>query len=282
MKEKKKIKLARYAGFCFGVRRAIKIAEESLARKKGPIFCWGELIHNTFVVQDLERKGLRVVENLKALPKGGYLIIRSHGVDPKIIAAAQKRGLVVIDATCPFVQKAQAIAKDFYQKKYQVVIVGDKKHPEVIGIRANTQNTALVVSGEKEAAQIKNFPRVGLLIQTTSKTELLKETAAKLLEKTKNLTVANTVCLNSFFKKEEIKTMAKDVDVLLVIGDRKSNNTKKLLETGLSCGIEAYQIESAEDIKAEWLRGKVRIGLTAGASTPDILIKQVKEKVKKS
>ncbi len=280
MKKGRKIQLARHAGFCFGVRRAIKIAEDSLAQKKQPLFCWGELIHNKYVVKDLEKKGLRVVENLKTVPRGGYLIIRSHGAAPVVFREAKKRGINIIDATCPFVQKAQAIAKDFYQKKYQVVIVGDKKHPEVISIRANTKDTALVVNGEVEAGKIKNFPKIGLLIQTTGETELLKKVEAILCQKTKNLKVANTICLNSFSKKEEIKVMAKAIDILLVIGDRKSNNTKKLTEVGLSCGIKTYQIESAKEIKNAWLSGKTRIGLTAGASTPDIIIQQVADKVK--
>jgi 4-hydroxy-3-methylbut-2-enyl diphosphate reductase len=281
MKKSRKIQLARHAGFCFGVRRAIKIAEDSLAGENKPIFCWGELIHNASVVKNLEKKGLKVVADLKKIPRGSFLIIRSHGAAPEIFSAAKKKGITIIDATCPFVQKAQAIAKDFYQKNYQVVIVGDKNHPEVIGIRANTKNTALVVSGEAEAEKIKKFPRIGLLIQTTGETGLLKKVEAILRKKTKNLKVANTICLNSFSKKEEIKTMAKNVDILLVIGDRKSNNTKKLREVGLACGIKTHQIESAKEIKAEWLRGKVKIGITAGASTPDVLIKQVEDRVRK-
>ena len=280
MKKERKIQLARHAGFCFGVRRAIKIAQDSLAQKDGQIFCWGELIHNTCVVKDLEKKGLRVVKGLQEIPRGGSLIIRSHGAAPEIFSEAVKRGIKIIDATCPFVQKAQEIAKDFYQKKYQVIIVGDKKHPEVMGIRANTKNTAIVVSGEKEVAKVKNFPQIGLLTQTTGKIELLKIVAAILLEKTKNLTVANTICLDSFSKKEEIKTLAKNADILLVIGDRKSNNTKKLFEVGVACGIKTYQIESAKEIKKAWLQGKSKIGLTAGASTPDVLIKQVEDKIK--
>jgi 4-hydroxy-3-methylbut-2-enyl diphosphate reductase len=280
MKKSRKIKLAKHAGFCFGVRRAIKIAEDSLVQKKLPIFCWGELIHNASVVKNLEEKGLEVVADLKKIPRGSFLIIRSHGATPRIFTQAKKRGITIIDATCPFVQKAQAIAKDFYQKNYQVVIVGDKKHPEIIGIRANTENTAIVVSGEKEAAKIKKYSKVGLLIQTTGEMELLKKVEAILRKKTKNLAVADTICRNSFLKKEEIKTLAKDIDILLVIGDRKSNNTKKLAEVGLACGIKTYQIESAKEIKAEWLQDKTSIGITAGASTPDILIKQVEDKVK--
>jgi (E)-4-hydroxy-3-methyl-but-2-enyl pyrophosphate reductase len=281
MKKRRKIKLARHAGFCFGVRRAIKIAEDTLAGENKPIFCWGELIHNASVVKNLEKKGLKVVENLKKIPRDSFLIIRSHGAAPEIFTEAKKRGIIIIDATCPFVQKAQAITKDFYQKNYQVVIVGDKNHPEVIGIRANTKNSAIVVKGETEASEIKNLSQIGLLIQTTGETELLKKVEAILHKKTKNLKVANTICLNSFSKKKEIKAMAKNVDILLVIGDRKSNNTKKLAEVGLSCGIKTYQIESAKEIKKAWLVGKEIIGITAGASTPDVLIKQVEDKVRK-
>lgn len=275
MKKIRKIQLARHAGFCFGVRRALKIAEDSLTEKKSKIFCYGELIHNASVVKSLERKGLKVVTDLKKIPRGSFLIIRSHGAAPTVFVTARKKKITVIDATCPFVQKAQAIAKNFYQKKYQVVIVGDKKHPEVIGIRANTRNTALVVKDEAEAGKLKNYVQMGLLIQTTGETELLKKVAVILGKKTQNLEVANTICLNSFSKKEEIKNMAEDVDVLLVIGDRQSNNTKKLTEVGLACGIKTYQIESAQELKTAWLRGKNRIGLTAGASTPDVLIKKV-------
>src|SRR3989339_1000046 len=187
MKKTRKIKLARHAGFCFGVRRAIKIAEETLAFKKSPIFCWGELIHNAHVVKNLEKKGLRVVENFKNIPRGSFLIIRSHGAAPAVFSAARKKGITIINATCPFVQKAQKIAKDFYQKKYQAVIVGDKKHPEVMGIRANTKNSAIVVSGEAEANKLKKFSHIGLLIQTTGETELLKKVEAILRQKTKNL-----------------------------------------------------------------------------------------------
>jgi small subunit ribosomal protein S1 len=279
MKKTKKIQLARHAGFCFGVRRAIKITEESLAQKKGKIFCWGELIHNAFVVKDLKKKGLQVIKNLKEIPQGGILIIRSHGVSPEILIQARKRKIEIINATCPFVRKAQEIAKNFYQERRQVIIIGDKNHPEIVGIKANTQDTAIIVEGEKEAKKIKSFPQVGLLIQTTGKPNLLKAVEKILRKKSKDLVVANTVCLDSFSKKEEIKIMAKDVDVLLVVGDRKSNNTKKLVEIGLACKIETYQIESADEIKSKWLQGKTKIGITAGASTPDVLIKQVGEKV---
>jgi 4-hydroxy-3-methylbut-2-enyl diphosphate reductase len=172
------------------------------------------------------------------------------------------------------VRKAQEIARDFYDKKFQVVIIGDKKHPEIIGLNAHAHNAAIVVSGEKEAQKIKNYPKIGLLIQTTGKTESLKEVGAVLLEKTRNLCVSNTICFDSFSKKEEIKKKAKNVDVLLVIGDKNSNNTKKLAEIGISCGLE-----SANDIRKEWLRGKKNIGITAGASTPDILINEVKDRL---
>jgi len=279
MKKSKKIKLAEHAGFCFGVRRAIEIAEDVLGQKKEKIFCLGEIIHNRSVVEGLEKKGLKTIENLNRVPLKASLIIRSHGVGPEIFKQAEKKKIKIIDATCPFVRKAQNVARDFYADKFQVVIVGDKKHPEIIGLNAHTKNMAIIVDGKEKAQKIKNYPKMGLLIQTTGKTELLKDVTSVLLEKTKNLCVANTICLDSFSKKEEVKKMAKKVDILFVIGDKKSNNTKKLAEIGTSSGIKTHQIESAGDIKKEWLLNKNRIGITAGASTPDILINQVKDRI---
>jgi small subunit ribosomal protein S1 len=279
MKKSRKIELAEHAGFCFGVRRAIEIAEKTLSQKKEKVYCLGEIIHNYSVVRGLEKKGLKVVKDLREVPPKASLIIRSHGVGPEIFEQAKKKKIKIIDATCPFVRKAQEIARDFHAKKFQVVIVGDKKHPEIIGLNAHAKNTAVVVSGEKEARKIKNYSKIGLLIQTTGKTESLEEVSSVLLQKTRNLCVSNTICSDSFSKKEEVRKMSKKIDILLVIGDRNSNNTKKLAEVGTSLGIKTYQIESADDIKKEWLSGKKRIGVTAGASTPDELINQVKDKI---
>jgi 4-hydroxy-3-methylbut-2-enyl diphosphate reductase len=219
------------------------------------------------------------VEKMEKVPTGASLIIRSHGVGPKIFSQAKKRRIKIIDATCPFVQKAQRAAKDFLEKKLQVIIIGDKKHPEVVGLRAHAKDEALIISDVEEALKIKNFSQIGLLTQTTGKLETLQAVAAVLLQKTKNLTVANTICLDSFSKKNEVRAMAKWADILLVIGDKNSNNTKKLVEIGNASKIKTYQIESAKDIQKKWLRGKKNIGITAGASTPDVLIKQVKESV---
>lgn len=275
----KKIILARHAGFCFGVRRAIEIAEKELTQKKHNVFCYGEIIHNAIAVKDLKSRGLKIVKDLKEVPRGGYLIIRSHGASPEVFAEALKKNVHIIDATCPFVRKAQEIAKDFHEKGFQAVIVGDKKHPEIVSINANTKNTAIVINSEKEVLRMKNFSKIGLLSQTTGKFGLLKEVAVALLGKTKNLSVSNTICLDSFSKKEEIKTISKNIDILFVIGDRHSNNTKKLAEIGAATGVKTYQIESADDIKTEWLKDKEKIGITAGASTPDVLIEQVKERI---
>jgi (E)-4-hydroxy-3-methyl-but-2-enyl pyrophosphate reductase len=278
MKKTIKIIVAKHAGFCFGVRRAMEIAERSLTG--GETFCLGEIIHNASVVEGLRKKGLKIVEKLEDVPAGSSLIIRSHGVGPEIFSEAEKKKIKIIDATCPFVQKAQKTAQAFFTKNFQVIIIGDKKHPEVIGIKAHTENKALIVNDVKEALRIKNFSQIGLLIQTTGKIESLQTVAAALLQKTNNLTVSNTICLDSFSKKKEVREMKKKVDILLVIGDKNSNNTKKLVEIGNASKIKTYQIESANDIKESWLRNKKNIGITAGASTPDILINQAVKKIK--
>lgn len=275
-----KIKLAKHAGFCFGVRRATEMAEKTLAEKNGRVFCLGELIHNVHVVKDLESKGLKVVDDLKKVPCGSRLMIRSHGASPEIFKEAEKKGIKIIDATCPFVRKAQEAAKDFHSKGFQVVIAGDKNHPEVVGIKANTKNTAIVVGNEKDAFAMKNFPKIGFLMQTTGNFLLFKKIALVLMEKTKNLCVANTICFDSFSKKEEAEKMAKNSDILFVIGDKKSNNTKKLAEIGRLSGALTYKIESAREIKEKWFQGKEKISITAGASTPDFLIKEAMDKIR--
>lgn len=281
MVQKRKIKIARHAGFCFGVRRAVAAAEKALKRKNAPVFCLGELIHNPQAVARLEKAGLRTEEKLENVPAGVFLIIRSHGVGPEIMKKAGEKKIKVIDATCPFVRKAQLAARDFLQKNYQVVICGDARHAEVIGLNANAENQAIVVKDAWAASRIGPFPKIGLLSQTTQKAEVLKEVALVLAGRAKELSTANTICSDSATKQKEVKKMAAEADVMVVIGGKNSSNTLKLVQLSRAAGAKTFHIETPEELEERWFKNARKIGLAAGASTPDDLIAAAKEKIDK-
>lgn len=282
MKLKKKIIIAKKAGFCFGVRRAIEIAEKALKKKNGQIFCLGEIIHNPLVVGRLERKGLEIIQDIKKTKKGDSLIIRSHGVAPEVIKDAKGKGLKIIDATCPFVSHAQNIIADFHKRGLQVVIFGDPKHSEVIGLNANAEDKALVVEKKKDLKKIKKNSRVAFVSQTTQKIEEFKKIAEIFKKQCENLEVINTICLDSFNKKEEVKKIAAEVDIMIIIGGKNSNNTKKLAEISQKLGSKTYHIENSTELKKEWFKNAQKIGIAAGASTPDDSIKEVVERIRQS
>lgn len=278
LEKSKKIIIAKNAGFCFGVRRAVEMAEEVLQKEGGRVFCLGEIIHNPSVISKLEKKGMQTVENLRRLKSGDVLIIRSHGVAPEIFQKAAAKNIKIIDATCPFVKKAQKAATDFQISGRQVIIFGDPKHPEVIGIKGGAK-AAIVVQDEKEAGKLKKFSSVGLLAQTTQKPDVFRDIMAEISKHTDNLKIAKTICLDSFRKKEEVRKIAKKVEVMIVVGGKKSNNTKKLAEVSESLGTKTHHIESAKELKKKWFLKVSKIGLAAGASTPDNSIVEVVEKI---
>lgn len=279
MKSNKKIILAKHAGFCFGVRRAVEIAEKELKNKRC-IYCLGDLVHNPCVVKKLESEGLKICKKIEGIPAKSFLLVRSHGLDERIIKKAKDSGMKIIDATCPFVKNAQKAAENFYKNKFQVVIIGDSAHPEIVAINSYTKDSAIIVKNEKEARKLKYISKCGLLIQTTKDIGLLKKVSEEMLNHTKTLCISNTVCSNSFTKKEELKKMSKNVDIIIVIGGKKSNNTKELVEVGKNMKVKTFHIENASELKKEWFKNVKKIGLTAGASTPDISIKETVGKIK--
>lgn len=273
------ILVAPKAGFCFGVKRAIEIAEQAAREKQGPIYTLGPIIHNPQVVERLKQKGVKDIDNI---PNGspGVIIIRSHGVSPEVLEEAAQFGHNVLDATCPFVGKAQQLAKQLTEEGYQVVVVGDAKHPEVQGIVGWTGGQALVVEDAAQVQQISGNNKVGVLAQTTQPVANFDEVVRALKQKGFEVKAYNTICHATGERQQAAQELAEKVDVVVVVGGSKSANTAKLTKLCRETGATTYQVESASELKPEWFQGVKRAGLTAGASTPDWVIEEVKCRMK--
>lgn len=278
---RKKIIVAKHAGFCFGVSRAVKMAEMELKKGK-PVYCLGSLIHNPQTIKELEEKGFRVVKKITEIPVDQKVLIRSHGATKEEIAKLKEKKAQIFDATCPFVKRAQLVAENFAKAKVQVVIFGDPEHAEVIGIKSYAGKKSLVINNLKEAKKIAIFPQIGVLSQTTQKRENFQAVAAELLNHTVDLHVINTICSDTVVKQTEVKELAKKVDLMIIIGGRESSNTKKLFQLSQKSCRKAYHIEIADEFKQQWLEGVNKIGIAAGASTPKKSIKAVVKFLKDS
>jgi 4-hydroxy-3-methylbut-2-enyl diphosphate reductase len=270
--------LASNMGFCFGVKRAIKLASQAAKADKSLVYTLGPLIHNPQVVEDLKRKGVEVVQDVDQM-NSGTLIIRSHGAHPKILAKAKQRGLKIIDATCPFVRKAQENAEKLYNEGYQVIVVGEGNHPEVQGIVGYTQDQALVINHNLENSDFSKFQKVGVVAQTTLTLEVFEQVIKELLRKVKEVKICNTICdATTKIQKATLKT-AEKVDLMIVVGGHNSANTSRLAKLCQNLGKKTFHIETEAELRPEWFRGKNRVGITAGSSTPDWIIKKVVEKI---
>ena len=273
VKEIMEIFLADKAGFCFGVKRAINTAFE--AAGKGRVYCLGPLIHNPQEVERLNQAGVSTVENLSSLKPGDFVIIRSHGVPPGVLAQARDKGLNIIDLTCPFVSKAQRDAEALKKEGYQVVVVGEKKHPEVQSILGYAGEDAVVVEKADDAEGLELRSRLGVVAQTTQSYGNFSEIVLKLLRLSKEIKVFNTICSSTKERQDAARTLAGQVDVMLVVGGRNSANTSRLADLCKREGKHTYHIELADEIRREWLNGASKIGVTAGASTPDWVVEGV-------
>ncbi len=274
-----KVYLADKAGFCFGVKRAINTAFE--AAGKGRVYCFGPLIHNPQEVERLRQVGIKTVDDFSDLHAGDYLIIRSHGVPPHVLSRARDKGLTIIDLTCPFVGKAQRHAEVLSADGYQVVVVGEKKHPEVQSIIGYAGPNAVVVEKAEDVDALKLQPRLGMVAQTTQSYSNFSEIVLKLLRLSKELKVFNTICNSTKERQEAARVLASQVDVMLVVGGRNSANTSRLASLCSKEGKPTHHIEQAEEIQPEWLNGVKSVGVTAGASTPDWIVNGVLETLKK-
>lgn len=272
-----KVFLADKAGFCFGVKRAISTAFEAADGRN--VYCLGPLIHNPQEVERLRQAGVKTVENFTSLKPGDSLIIRSHGVPPRVLAQAREKGLQIIDLTCPFVGKAQRDAEALHQEGYQVVVVGEKKHPEVQSILGYAGDNAVVVETAEEVEGLTLQSRVGIVAQTTQSYGNFSEIVLRLLRLSKELKVFNTICNSTKERQDAARLLAGQVDVMLVVGGRNSANTSRLVSVCRKEGKPTYHIEVADEIQPAWLEGVSTVGVTAGASTPDWVVEGVLKKL---
>jgi len=268
------ITIAKHAGYCYGVQRALKMAREAMVERAQPIYTLGPIIHNPQVVAALERQGVIAINSVDDVSEG-TVIIRTHGVDPDIIRSAKSRGLYVIDATCPFVAKAQQRAARLIRDGYSVVIVGERNHPEVAGLLAYTNNRAIVVENAKEVESIDPMGRIGVVVQTTQSLENLKSIVGELLCKTKELKLFNTICNATSQRQEAAGELAQEVGLMLVVGGKNSANTTRLAQICRESNERTYHIETADEVNVTWLDGVDNVGITAGASTPDWILQEV-------
>ena len=262
-----RVEVARYAGICYGVERALNLAQEA-AEGDSTVQTLGPLIHNPQAVAALRERGVVVANTLDDAPEG-TLVIRSHGVAPDIIAEALAKGLNVVDATCPHVSKAHGAAEELKRGGYSVVIVGEAEHPEVEGIMAHAGGEALVVSSARELPEKMPSRRVGVLVQTTQSLSRLREVVNALIPRASELRVFNTICSATSKRQQSAEELAATVDVMVVVGGHNSGNTTRLAEICSAVNGRVFHVETAEDLDPSWFEGATSVGVTAGASTPD-------------
>ncbi|MBP3657364.1 MAG: 4-hydroxy-3-methylbut-2-enyl diphosphate reductase [Clostridia bacterium] len=276
-----RLKIGEHAGFCFGVKRAVCRAFEC-AQQQLPCVTLGPLIHNPQEVARLEAAGVRSVASLDEVQPGQTVIIRSHGVTPQIYAQCEARGIPVIDATCPHVAHIHQLVREFSASGDAVVIVGEPDHPEIIGI-AGWASGPVFILPTREAALAASLPSRAIVVaQTTLRRDRFEAVLDVLRERIPDLTVRMTICAATSQRQQEAERLSREADVMIVVGGRNSSNTKKLLETcALRCS-RAYQVETPEDVPQGVFSREDRVAITAGASTPQWLLEQVKARIERS
>ena len=265
--------LAEHLGFCYGVKRAIKIAREHADGKSCTL---GPIIHNPQMVERLQKEGVGAVDNLSDL-KEGTIIIRSHGVGPEVYEQAKTRGLKLVDATCPHVKKAQRSAQRLVEEGRKVVIIGEKNHPEVKSIFDWSDQKAIIIDTIEEAEGLPECKKLGIVSQTTFSGERFNRIVARLLDKSRDIKILRTICNATDQRQSAAIELAKNVELMIVIGGRNSANTTRLKQL-CEKKCRTYHIETAEELQPDWLRNVKKIGITAGASTPDWIIREVNRK----
>jgi len=273
------VKLTEEYGFCFGVKRALEIARRSL--REGKKFdSLGPIIHNEYVVDELKKEGVEVIDSIEESKKN-LVLIRTHGVPPEIYEKAKSLGKELIDCTCPFVSNAQKWAKKFYEEGYVVIVVGKKDHPEVVGIVGHTEGKAIVVSSshELDVDLIRN-KKVGVVAQTTSRLDMVQDVMNRLVEEASEVRFANTRCNTTQKRQEQVEKLSKEVDVMVIVGGKNSSNTRRLYEIASKNCKKAYLVSSPDEISGDWFYNVNSIGVSGGASTPPEMVEEVYEKIK--
>ncbi len=273
--KKFEIRIAKTAGICFGVERALNLSEKAIKEKSGPLASLGPIIHNPQKVAELSERGMDVAEDLSSL--SGTVVFRSHGVPIETQSLALARGLNIVDATCPLVKVPQNFARKLSQNGYFVVIVGDKAHPEIKGVMSYVQNGEVaVIKSEAEVQGLPEKEKVGIICQTTLNKSVFERVIEKCRARFKEVKVYNTICSATRDRQAAAAELAVEADCMIVIGGRNSSNTQKLLDICKDSLSRAFLVETQEEIRPEWLEGSKVVGITAGASTPHLLIEKIR------
>lgn len=276
------VRVAKSAGFCFGVQRAVDSVYHEIEVNDGKIYTFGPIIHNEQVVNDLQSKGVQVIESEEELEQitDGTVIIRSHGVSRAVYEKIQSRGVKIVDATCPFVKKIHNIVDEESLKDREIIIIGNDKHPEVEGIRGWVNGTSFVINDEKQIDEkcIPKENKYSLVSQTTFNHNKFKYLVEIMRKKGYDINVVNTICNATNVRQVEAKEIASDVDAMIVIGGKNSSNTQKLVEICSEQCENTFFVQTAADLNAYDLKAFQSIGITAGASTPKNIIEEVHTK----
>lgn len=270
--------IAEEAGACYGVERALELVLSASESVEGPLHTLGPLIHNPLVVKDLEKRGVTVVEDASEVEPGSTLVLRTHGVTPKVKDAALSAGAKVIDATCPFVMRAHRAAERLERDGYQVLIVGEAGHPEVEGTLGHAES-AVVVGSPEEASRLELSKKVGIVVQTTQSKENLLGVISALVGRTEELRLIDTICEATSGHQGACERLSKRVDVMIVIGGRNSANTTHLADIARKNCPRTHHIEHDDELEPSWFDGAELIGVTAGASTPARQIESVRSRI---
>ncbi len=271
--------VAQNSGLCYGVKRALRIAKETRNQRSGRVFTLGDLIHNPQVINDLKKQGIASECDLTNI-KEGTVIIRSHGISPEVYTATRKHNLEIIDATCPIVKKIQKLVENLARKENEIIIVGNKEHPEIKGLIGYSQEKGVIIENESQAKDLSQKKKRAVLAQSTQDIYLFKRVITVLIEKTRELSIHNTICQSTQIRQKSTSELASLVDILFIIGGRNSSNTYKLYQISKKILSNTYFIETAKQIAPDILKGAKTVGLSGGASTPPEAIQEAANKIR--
>lgn len=280
--KKMKLNIAKSAGFCFGVKRALAMALKA-AESGREVYMLGDIVHNEVVVEKMRASGIRKIGKLGKARGMGTLLIRAHGVGQDTAARARRAGYKIIDATCPMVKEIHAIAKALEEDNRTVIIIGDKEHDEVRGIVGQLKDKPVIMSSRSDVScdALRCIKRAGVIVQSTQEEAKVLDMVSALRKRVPDLVFKNTICNPTRTKQKEAKALPVENDVVIVVGSRSSANTKRLYQISRTLNRKTYWVNSSDEIRLKWFRGAKSVGVTAGASTPEDSISAVVEGIKK-
>ena len=272
-----KITIAESAGFCFGVKRAIELAQATAAESDQPVQMLGHIVHNERVVEQVDKAGVKVIESIEAA-QAGILMIRAHGTGPRTYSSAEEHGLGVVDATCPLVTEIHGKVKELHEDGYPVMIIGDHGHDEVRGIAAQVPDAIIIASpDEVDTMPKKRYRRLGIVVQSTQNVDNVNAIMTLLVPRCMEIRFFNTICFPTTKHQTEIRTMPLEHDVMVIVGSFTSANTMRMAEISSELNPRSYQVTGADGLEPAWFEGATSVGVHAGASTPDFVIYEVVE-----